>query len=74
MMKHKFYQLMKSSHWNYITNITHIHMKKSTHINESIPVTITHVKENRKTVKKREKKKVLCVHDDHVGYIYKFMQ
>ena len=26
------------------------------HINESIPVTITHVKENRKTVKKREEK------------------
>jgi len=27
-------------------------MKKSIHNNESIPVTITHVKENRKTVKK----------------------
>ena len=27
-------------------------MKKSMHINGSIPVTITHVKENRKTVKK----------------------
>jgi hypothetical protein len=54
MMKHKFYQLMKSSHWNYITNITHIHIKKSTHINESIPVTITHVKENRKTVEIRK--------------------
>jgi hypothetical protein len=25
-------------------------MKKSMHINESIPVTITHVKQNRKTV------------------------
>jgi hypothetical protein len=25
-------------------------------------------------VKKREKTKVLCVHDDHVGYMYKFMQ
>jgi hypothetical protein len=33
-------------------------MKKSMHINESIPVTITHVKENRKTVKKREKTKI----------------
>jgi hypothetical protein len=30
------------------------------HINESIPVTITHVKENRKTVEKKEKKK-FCV-------------
>jgi hypothetical protein len=49
-------------------------MKKNMHINESIPVTITHVKENRKTVKKREKTNVLCVHDDNVGYIYKFMQ
>ena len=35
-------------------------MKKSIHSNESIPVTITHVKENRKTVKKRRKQK-LCV-------------
>jgi hypothetical protein len=52
---------MKSSHWNYITNITHIHMKKSMHINESIPVTITHVQENRKIVKKREKTK-FCVY------------
>jgi hypothetical protein len=43
---------MKFSPWNFIINITHIHMKKSMHINESIPVTITHVKENRKTVKK----------------------
>jgi hypothetical protein len=64
---------MKSSPWNYITNITHIHMKKTMHNNESIPVTITHVKENRKTVKKREKD-VVCRHDDHAGYIYKFMQ
>jgi hypothetical protein len=38
------------------------------HINESIPVTITHVKENRKTGE------VFCGHDDHVGYIYKFIQ
>ena len=51
-IRHKFYQLMKSSLGNYITNITHLHMKKSMHINGSIPVTITHVKENRKTVKK----------------------
>ena len=72
-IRHTFYQLMKSSPWNYITNITHIHMKKSMHNNESIPVTITHVKENRKTVKKREKD-VVCRHDDHAGYIYKFMQ
>jgi cellulose synthase/poly-beta-1,6-N-acetylglucosamine synthase-like glycosyltransferase len=28
-------------------------MKKSKHINESIPVTITNVKENRKTAKKK---------------------
>jgi hypothetical protein len=39
---------MKSSPWNYIINITHIHKKKSMHINGSIPVTIAHVKENRK--------------------------
>ena len=51
-IRYKFYQLMKFSPWNFIINITHIHMKKSMHINESIPVTITHVKENRKTVKK----------------------
>ena len=48
-------------------------MEKSMHINESISVTITHVKENRKTTKKRGKE-VLCGHDDHAGYIYKFMQ
>jgi hypothetical protein len=48
-------------------------MKKSLHINVCIPVTITHVKENRKTVKKEEKG-VLCGHDDHVGYIYNFIQ
>jgi hypothetical protein len=64
---------MKSSPWNYITNITHIHMEKSMHTNESIPVTITHVKENRKTGKKRGKE-VLCGHDDHAGYIYKLIQ
>ena len=46
-------------------------MKKSMHINESIPVTITHVKENRKSA---GKKRVMCGHDDHVGYIYKFIQ
>jgi hypothetical protein len=45
-------------------------MKKSMHINESIPVTITHVKENRK----KRKKEVLCGHDDHAGYIYNFIQ
>jgi len=50
-IRHKFYQLMKSSPLNNIIVITHIHMKKSMHINESIPVTITHVKENRKTAK-----------------------
>ena len=32
-------------------------MKKSMHINGSIPVTITHVKENRKTVEKKGKKR-----------------
>jgi hypothetical protein len=31
-------------------------MKKSMHINESIAVTITHVKENRKQRKKGEEK------------------
>jgi len=48
-------------------------MKKSMHNNESIPVTITHLKENRKTVKKGGKDAV-CGHDDHAEYIYKFMQ
>jgi hypothetical protein len=48
-------------------------MKKSKHINESIPVTITHVKENRKTAKKGGKG-VMCGDDDHAGYIYKFIQ
>ena len=57
---------MKSSPWNYITNITHIHIKKSMHINEGVSVTITHVKENRKTGGE-----VFCGHDDHVGYICK---
>ena len=51
-IRHKFYQLMKSSPWNYIIDITHIHMKKGMHINGSIPVTITHVKENRKGEKR----------------------
>ena len=64
---------MKSSPCNYITNITHIHMKKSRHINESIPVTITHVKENRNTAKKGGER-VMCGDDDHAGYIYKFIQ
>ena len=50
---------MKSSPWNYIINITHVHMEQSMHINGSIPVTITHVKENRKTVEKRGTK--FCV-------------
>ena len=45
-------------------------MKKSMYINESIPVTITHVKENRKIVKTD----FCCGHDDHLGYIYKFIQ
>jgi hypothetical protein len=49
---------MKSSPWNYITNITHIHIKKSMHINEGVSVTITHVKENRKTGGE-----VFCGHD-----------
>ena len=44
-------------------------MKKSMHINESIPVTITHVNENRKTGGGEEEKKFFCGHDDHVGYI-----
>ena len=33
-----------------------MHMKKRMHINESIPVTITHVKENRKQQNKGEEK------------------
>ena len=51
----RFYQLMKSSSspWSYITNVTHTHMEKSVHINESIPVTITRVNENRKTGEKK---------------------
>jgi hypothetical protein len=48
-------------------------MKKSMHINESIPVTITHVKWTEKQWKKGEKE-VLCGHHDHAGYIYKFIQ
>ena len=65
---------MKSSPGNYIPNITYIHMKKSMPINESIPVTITHVKENRKTVEKKGEKEVLCGHDGHVGYSHKFIR
>jgi hypothetical protein len=61
---------MKSSPFNYITNKTHIQMKKSIHINVCIPVTITHVKENRKT----EEIKNYWGHNDHAGYIYKFIQ
>ena len=34
----KFYQLMKSSHLNYITIIANIHMEPSMHINVCIPV------------------------------------
>ena len=49
-------------------------MKKSMHINESIPVTITHVKKNRKTVKKKRKKEALRGHDDHAGYMHNFIQ
>jgi len=49
-------------------------MNKSIHINDSIPVTITHVQENRKSVKKKEKKEALCGHDDHAGYICNFIQ
>ena len=60
---------MKSSPLNYITIIAKIHMEQSMHINVSIPVTITHVKENRKT-----EGQVFCGGDDHVGYIYKFIQ
>ena len=56
-IRHEFYHLIKSSPWNYITNITHLHKKKGMHNNESIPVTITHVKENRKTVKKGGKRR-----------------
>ena len=48
-------------------------MKQSMHINESIPVTITHVKEQKDSGEKRGKQ-ILCGHDDHAGYIYKFMQ
>ncbi len=34
-------------------------MKKSMHINKSIPVTITYVKENRKTVEKKGKRSLV---------------
>jgi hypothetical protein len=44
-------------------------MKKSMHINESIPVTITHVKVNRKSAKKGGTR-VMCGRHAHVGYIY----
>ena len=37
-----------------------MHMKMSMHINENIPVTITHVKENRKNIDKRGKRE-FCV-------------
>ena len=48
-------------------------MKKSMHINESITVTIT---VQKRTEKQRKKggTRVMCGHDAHVGYIYKFMQ
>ena len=48
-------------------------MKTSMHIHDSIPVTITHVKENRKQ-RKKGRKRVRCGHDDHAGHSYKFMQ
>ena len=48
-------------------------MKKSMHNNESIPVTITHVKENIKTAKKG-RKRVMYGDNDHAGYIYMFIQ
>ena len=48
-------------------------MKKSMHINESIPLTITHAIENRKTAKKGWKR-AKCGNDDHAGYMYKFIQ
>jgi hypothetical protein len=41
-------------------------MKKSMHINESIPVTITHVKENRKSA---GKKRVMCGHAGKLCYL-----
>jgi hypothetical protein len=63
---------MKSSPLNYITIITNTHMKQYMHINVCIPVTITHVKENRKI--ERKTSRFLCGHDAHVGYIYKFIQ
>ena len=48
-------------------------MKKSMHINESISNNYS-AKENRKTAGKKGGKRVMCGYDDHVGYIYKFMQ
>jgi hypothetical protein len=47
-------------------------MKKSMHNNESIPVTITRVREQ--TNNEKRGKQVLCGHDDQAGYIYKFIQ
>jgi hypothetical protein len=40
-------------------------MEQSMHINVCITVTITHVKRTEKKI---------GWHDDHVGYIYKFIQ
>ena len=46
-------------------------MKTSMHFNESIPIAITHVKENRTSENRGIR--VMCGHDDHVGCIYKFI-
>ena len=48
-------------------------MKKSMHNNESIQVTITHVKENIQTANKGGKR-VMCGDNDHAEYIYMFIQ
>ena len=55
----------KSSHLNYLTIKTNIHMEQTMHINVCIPVTITHVKENRKT-----ETVFLCGHDVTVYILY----
>ena len=46
-------------------------MKKSMHINKSIPVTIAHVKTEKQLKKGGE---IQCRHDDHAGYINNFIQ
>ena len=52
---------MKSSPLKYITDITHIHIEQSMHINVCIPVTITYVQENRKIERKIKVCNINCL-------------